>query len=157
MRINQSMKLLLNNADVNFLKSSALDNIVDNGFVFFQDCILLKQFFSHSKNENIANNFFDKVEFEWHFNSIEISNYCKNFYLENSIYFLKKCLANVHSIEENSNLTAICSINTNENISIKAGFYKNRPNEQKWLDDDIENYDEAVMEFDSHSVNLLPI
>lgn len=139
MKFNKISKSILLNTDINKIDLNIeLENLAEKGFIEKDGCHLLEGL--HNINKHIpTSEFTDKTGYEAFINSVNIDDYTNENLLENGILFTRKVLKKWN--HKNGTLTSIIIM---DELSTKVKIYLSRENEN-WLSDDIESYEEGII------------
>jgi hypothetical protein len=127
-----------------------LDAIINDGIVVIDDCYLLSREANANTHVTI-NDFPDKTEYECFINHIHIDDYVSEDLVNQSISYASKVFHKWNEQQFNGELISIIAFNEIE-CSKKPGatvrFHHRRQNES-WLADDLDGFDDAVLEISS--------
>jgi hypothetical protein len=127
-----------------------LDAIANDGLVVIDECYLLSKE-AHNTINVAINDFPDKTGYECFINHIHIDDYVSEDLVNQSISYASKVLHKWNEQQFDGELISIIGFDEDE-CSKKRGavvrFHYRRQNES-WLADDLDGFDQAVMEISS--------
>lgn len=149
MKINNPMRELLKEVDLEVSLNSSLQDIVGHGFEDKEDCYFMAALFRGSTNVT-RDSFQDATGYECFINSLHIEDYGSEDPLSQAIKFVEKIfyIWNIH--QKNIVLAAIIS---SDEFSVVTKFHVKRAGEN-WINEDVNNYEDPIM-FISSSEDVL--
>ncbi len=144
-RVNKKMRGLLDAIEIDkaFLPDPLI-KVLKEGFIKYEGCYLLAAFNNTLSNAAMSD-FIDGTGYECFINSFHIDDYVDGNYLEAALLFVKECFC-VWEMEKNQGaLQAIISLDEFGGV-IKLHLIRES---ERLLSDDIDSYEEAILEIDS--------
>lgn len=141
-KANAKMRKILNRQNLPEL-APPLCTIIRSGFTVKQQCYFLSNQFRHASAVDLKS-FYDEVGFECYVNSIHIEDYVKSDAIGQSLTFIS-CVFEAWRKAFNETFVAILSV---DGTDVIVKFHLKRSGQQ-WLSDNINGYEEAVLEVDS--------
>lgn len=142
LRFNSKMKPHLSGLPEYLRKNKKLSLIAKEGFLEKSGCFFLKKLYkSHFDQYSIAQ-FYDETEFEAFVNSIHLSDYCSDSFLQVGLVYVHEVFNAFNMLFSNQAMTASLSLLENDSV---VKFYSHR-NDQEYLNSDLEGYDTPIME-----------
>jgi len=132
--------------------SRELTEIFDDGFVRAEGCTFFKRLYNSSVSGRLSL-YSDRTGYECFVNHVHIDSYVEADEDNSSMHLLDHgvslCLLLKEKLEESYPREPFRLILAFENQDCSLRFHKIRPNEN-WIDDNLENYSEAIMVLDAH-------
>lgn len=149
--MNRIMKKNLKNiqyADANILKD--ILSVLHEDFLEHDGCILISSSLFEKSHASV-DDFQDKTGYECFVNSIHIDDYAHEDYLINSLLLVRHCFEKWNQKKRSQEIAAIISL---DEFGAVVKFHTLRHNE-KFLSDNLEDYDDAVLYITSSEIGLL--
>ena len=125
-----------------------LHNIATSGFKRIDDCFFLNKCLGFDTNASFSD-FQDKTGYECFINSVNIDDYVEGALLEQSVLFVREVCHQWNKFILNKTLVSILSL---DEMGVNVKFHVRRVGEQ-WLSDDLEDFDECILIFESSEVS----
>lgn len=122
--------------------SPELLNIVQDGFIIKEDCILLRSFYQANRKHVKIDYFDDLTEYETFLNGFMINDFCKNDYLKNGYLFVNLLC---EMIDDKYPDTSLEMVLCKSSKYFHFTMHTIRTEEKSYLENNLESYLEPTM------------